>query len=63
MLHAAMKIAHELGISLSAFMALPVSEFFQWRAYFSLTPEDLVRPVPVDDQLRAAFSKIKENHG
>jgi hypothetical protein len=63
MLHAAMKIAHELGISLTAFMALPAREFFQWRAYFSLTDGDLERPISVDDQLRAAFSKMKENHG
>lgn len=62
MLHAAMKIAHELGKSFTEFCALPASEFYLWRAYFSLTPEDLARPVSIDDQLRAVFGKMKENH-
>lgn len=60
MLHVAMKLALELGITMTEFLALPASEFYQWRAYFSLTKDDFAPSV--DDQLRAAFSQMKERH-
>lgn len=59
MLRFAMRLALELGKSLAEIKALPAAEFFQWHAYFSLTPEDLNPPPSVEDQLRAIFGKPK----
>lgn len=54
MLGAVMRIALELGKTLGEMDAMPAAEFFQWRAYFALTPDDFV---PVEDKLRRIFGK------
>lgn len=58
MLQIAMKIAHELGKTLDEMKKLPVEEFHLWRAYFSITPDDMIS---VEDKLRGIFGKPKDN--
>lgn len=52
-----MELAIKLGKSLTEIKALPAAEFYQWHAFFSIKPDDLIS---VEDKLRTIFGKPKD---